>query len=137
MPAPTPPRRRALVTATALCAALAGAAATAPPAAATTKTAQPTSAWLDTTRPSLPTIEVSGIYTCTDPVGTSLTLSVLVTQVMPFATATASVTLPCGPTVIDAPWTATGYADPSVHHGYAHVSVIGAGPPIGSANFDI
>ncbi|RST15473.1 hypothetical protein EF908_35885 [Streptomyces sp. WAC04770] len=66
-------------------------------------------------------LTVGGVYTCTEPAGTSVAVSFNALQIMPLAMPSGSGTLPCGPGVIDAPWQVAGFPDPDVHSGWTNV----------------
>ncbi|PRH81018.1 hypothetical protein C6N75_00985 [Streptomyces solincola] len=67
------------------------------------------------------TLTVGGVYTCTEPAGTSVGVTFSAFQIMPLAMPAGSGSLPCGPGVVDAPWQVTSFPNPDVHHGYTSV----------------
>lgn len=67
------------------------------------------------------TLTVGGVYTCTEPAGTSVLVTFSSLQLMPVAMPAGSGSLPCGPGVIDAPWQLTSFPTADVHHGYTSV----------------
>ncbi|MEU6486839.1 hypothetical protein [Streptomyces sp. NPDC046887] len=129
MPSYASPTRRRAAAATLICLAAAAALTTAPTAMAAPATAQGVKSiqlqWADAQPANPPfnsgTLTVGGVYTCTEPTGTSVTVTFSALQILPTATPTGSGFLPCGPGVVDAPWQVTSYPDPNVHSGYTTV----------------
>lgn len=66
-------------------------------------------------------LTVGGVYTCTEPAGTSVAVSFNALQILPLAMPSGSGTLPCGPGVIDAPWELASFPNPDVHSGWTNV----------------
>ncbi|MFE0422152.1 hypothetical protein, partial [Streptomyces sp. NPDC058953] len=69
----------------------------------------------------LGTLTIGGIYTCTEPAGTTVPVSFSALQLMPIAMPTGYGHLPCGPGVVDAPWSLTSFPTTDVHYGYVSV----------------
>ncbi|MEU3603552.1 hypothetical protein ABZ714_33320 [Streptomyces sp. NPDC006798] len=81
--------------------------------------------WADVDPPMHPsifgTLTIGGIYTCTAPAGTTVPVSFSALQLMPIAMPNGSGQLPCGPGVVDAPWSLTSFPTTDVHYGYVSV----------------
>ncbi|MEO3974918.1 hypothetical protein [Streptomyces sp. CAU 1734] len=69
------------------------------------------------------TLTIGGIYTCTEPAGTTVPISFTAIQLMPVSMPSGAGDLPCGPGVVDAPWSLTSYPTADVHYGYVSVLV--------------
>ncbi|MFF3551799.1 hypothetical protein ACWD4V_12770 [Streptomyces tsukubensis] len=67
------------------------------------------------------TLTIGGIYTCTEPAGTTVPVSFSALQLMPIAMPSGAGRLPCGPGVVDAPWSLTSFPTTDVHYGYVSV----------------
>ncbi|MER6915034.1 hypothetical protein ABT354_25445 [Streptomyces sp. NPDC000594] len=67
------------------------------------------------------TLTIGGIYTCTEPAGTTVPVSFSALQLMPMAMPSGAGDLPCGPGVVDAPWSLTSFPTTDVHYGYVSV----------------
>ncbi|MER8197675.1 hypothetical protein ABTY00_27435 [Streptomyces microflavus] len=67
------------------------------------------------------TLTVGGIYTCTEPVGTTVRVSFNAIQVLPVALPNGFGNLPCGPGVVDVPWSLTSFPTQDVHYGSVSV----------------
>ncbi|MGV9317212.1 hypothetical protein ACWDR0_34325 [Streptomyces sp. NPDC003691] len=67
------------------------------------------------------TLAIGGIYTRTGPAGTTVPVSFSALQLMPLAMPNGAGQLPCGPGVVDAPWSLTSFPATDVHYGYVSV----------------
>ncbi|MCK8677598.1 hypothetical protein [Streptomyces lichenis] len=129
MPSSASPVRARTAAAALICLTAAAALTTAPTAAAAPATAQGVTSvqlqWADAQPANPPfnsgTLTVGGVYTCTEPTGTSVTVTFNALQILPMAIPSGSGVLPCGPGVVDAPWQVTSYPNPDVHSGYTSV----------------
>ncbi|MFJ2154384.1 hypothetical protein ACIOHB_37300 [Streptomyces microflavus] len=83
------------------------------------------------------TLTVGGIYTCTEPVGTTVPVSFNAIQVMPVALPNGFGNLPCGPGVVDAPWSLTSFPTQDVHYGSVSVMTAFDGVLLGAEQFAV
>ncbi|MFI7285878.1 hypothetical protein ACIBRY_04325 [Streptomyces anulatus] len=83
------------------------------------------------------TLTVGGIYTCTEPAGTTVPVSFSAIQVVPLALPMGFGNLPCGPGVVDVPWSLTSTSTRDVHYGSVSVMTTFDGVLLGAEQFTV